>query len=179
MVTGKRMKAEDRKVLILEAAMEEYGRSGMHATSVDVIAERAGVSQPYIFRLFGTKAGLITAAIEQHTAGLRQRFREAVEQRDADTSPLQAMGLAYLGFMEADVNSLRCQLHTWAAASDPAIHEVAQRTYREIWEDVAELSGASAEEVRNFMAYGMLLTVVGALDLTDLMGDPVAVLKEF
>ncbi|MDX6233858.1 MAG: hypothetical protein QOH68_2935, partial [Nocardioidaceae bacterium] len=43
-----RMKAEDRKVLILEAAIEEYGRSGMHATSTEVIAERAGVSQPYI-----------------------------------------------------------------------------------------------------------------------------------
>ena len=47
------MKAADRRILILEAAQEEYGRAGMHATSVEVIADRAGVSQPYIFRLFG------------------------------------------------------------------------------------------------------------------------------
>lgn len=173
------MKAEDRKVLILNAAMQEYGRSGMHATSVEVIAEHAGVSQPYIFRLFGTKVELICAAIEHHTTGLRQVFRDAVEQRDAGTSPLEAMGLAYLGLMEADANSLRCQLHTWAAASDPAIREVAQRTYREIWADVAELSEASADEVRHFMAHGMLLTVVGALDLFELIGSPTDVLKEF
>lgn len=173
------MKAEDRKLLILEAAMEEYGRGGMHATSTEVIAERAGVSQPYLFRLFGTKVDLICAAIEHHTTKLRRTFRDAAEQRDADTSPLEAMGMAYLGFMSDDVNSLRCQLHTWAAASDPAIKDVAQRTYREIWEDISELSGANAEEVRNFMAQGMLLTIVAALDLTELYGDPLAVLKEF
>lgn len=173
------MKAEDRKVLILEAAMEEYGRSGMHATSVEVIAERAGVSQPYIFRLFGTKAGLITAAIEHHTTLLRQAFRDAVEQREPGASPLEAMAVAYIGFMTDDVNSLRCQLHTWAAGSDPAIKDVAQRTYREIWEDIAELSGGTADEVRDFMGHGMLLTILAALDLTELFGDPLAVAKEY
>lgn len=179
MVVGKRMKSEDRKVLILEAAMEEYGRSGMHATSVEVVAERAGVSQPYIFRLFGTKAGLIEAAIEHHTAHLRRQFREAVERRRDGVSPLEAMGTAYIGLMSDDVNSLRCQLHTWAAGSDPAIKDVAQRTYREIWKDVAELSGGSADEVREFMAHGMLLTVLAALDLTQLYGDPLGAPKEF
>ena len=179
MATGKRMKSEDRKILILEAAMEEYGRSGMHATSTEVIAERAGVSQPYLFRLFGTKADLIGAAIEHHTAQLRRTFREAAENRGPDQSPLEAMGTAYIGFMHDDVNSLRCQLHTWAAASDPAIKDVAQRTYREIWEDIAALSGATADEVRDFMAHGMLLTIVAALDLTELYGDPLARAKEF
>ena len=173
------MKAADRRILILEAAQEEYGRAGMHATSVEVIADRAGVSQPYIFRLFGTKNDLMAAVIEHHTAKLRQAFRNAVEQRDADTSPLQAMALAYIGFMDEDVNSLRCQLHTWAAASDPAIKDVAQRTYREIWEDIAELSGATAEEIRDFMGHGMLLTVLASLDLNELFGDPLAVAKEY
>ncbi len=179
MATGKRMKAADRRILILEAAQEEYGRAGMHATSVEVIADRAGVSQPYIFRLFGTKNDLMAAVIEHHTAKLRQAFRDAVEQRDPDSSPLQAMALAYLGFMEEDVNSLRCQLHTWAAASDPAIKDVAQRTYREIWEDIAELSGATADEIRDFMGHGMLLTVLASLDLNELFGDPLAVAKEY
>ncbi len=83
-----RMKAEDRKVLILEAAIEEYGRSGMHATSTEVIAERAGVSQPYLFRLFGTKAGLIGAAIEHHTAEAPQDVpRSRREPRPRHLSP--------------------------------------------------------------------------------------------
>ncbi len=172
------MKAEDRKVLILEKAVEEYGRVGMHATSTERIAELAGVSQPYLFRLFGTKADLIVAAIEQHTARLRTAFRAAVEQRAEGTSPLEAMAFAYLSFMDADANALRCQLHTWAAASDPAIKDVAQRTYREIWDDVVELSGAPADEVRDFMAQGMLLTVLGSMDLMDLFGDPAPVVAD-
>lgn len=179
MTPAQRMSADARRTAILEAAIEEYGRSGMHATSTEVIAERAGISQPYLFRLFGTKADLITAAIEHHTSKLRTVFREAVQHRDADTSPLQAMGIAYLSLLEDDTNELRCQLHTWAAASDPEIKAVAQRTYRAIWDDVAELSGAEPGQVRRFMAYGMLLTVIGALDLPDLFGDPLESLQEF
>lgn len=179
MAPEKRMKADERRRLILDAAIEEYGRSGMHEVSTEAIAERAGVSQPYLFRLFGTKAGLITAAIKQHTDQLRERFREAAENRDPDQSPLEAMGTAYIMLMEEDPNSMRCQLHTWGAASDPEIGPVARETYREIWRDIAELSGATADEVRDFMAQGMLLTVVAALDLTEMYGDPLAVVKEF
>lgn len=173
------MKADDRRRLILEAAIEEYGRAGMHEVSTEAIAERAGVSQPYLFRLFGTKAGLIVAAIKQHTDGIRAGFRDAVENREPDQSPLEAMGLAYLAMMNEDPNTMRCQLHSWGAASDPEIGPVARDTYRAIWQDIAELSGASADEVRDFMAQGMLLTVVAALDITEMYGDPLAVVKEF
>ena len=173
------MSADDRRASILEAAIEEFGRTGMHATTTEAIAQRAGISQPYLFRLFGTKTDLITAAIEHHTAQLRAAFREAVEQRPEGTSPFEAMGLAYLELLEADPNPLRCQLHTWAAASDPDIEEVSRRTYREIWTEVSELSGADAAIVRDFMAQGMLLTVLGALNLTDLFGDPADALQEF
>jgi len=178
MATGKRMRAEDRKVLILHKAIEEYGRVGMHATSTERIAELAGVSQPYLFRLFGTKSELITAAIVQHTDSLRQTFRDAVDQRADGTSPMEAMAEAYLSFMDGDANALRCQLHTWAAASDPEIKAVAQRTYREVWADVTELSGASPAEVREFMAEGMLLTVLASMDLMDLYGDPTEVVHD-
>jgi len=172
------MKAADRKILILQAAMEEYGRGGMHATSTEAIAKRAGVSQPYLFRLFGTKNELICAAIEHHVQHLRQAFRTSVETRDANTSPFEAMGMAYVEMMQDDANSLRCQLHTWAAASDPAIADAAQRTYRETWDDVAELSGGTDDEVRDFMAQGMLLTVLSSLHLMDLYGDPHQAVKE-
>ena len=44
---------------------------------------------------------------------------------------------------------------------------------------MAELSGAEPADVRRFMAYGMLLTVIGTLDLPDLFGDPLENLQEF
>ena len=171
------MKAEDRRKLILEAAIEEYGRTGMHEVSTELIAERAGVSQPYIFRLFGTKKDLIIAAILHHTEQLRAGFREAVEQR-GDSSPLDAMAMAYCRMLTEDPNSLRCQLHTWAAASDPEIGPVARKTYLQIIEDIRVLSGEDHETVLEFLANGMLLTVAAALDLPEIYHDPAVCSQE-
>lgn len=172
------MKADDRRRLVVEAATVEYGRSGMHEVSTEAIAERAGVSQPYLFRLFGSKNGLIAAAIEHHGKRIRDVFRDAVENRAPDTAPLDAMAAAYVQLLEDDPDALRAQLHSWGAASDPKIGPVAKKCYRAIWSDIVELSGAGADEVRDFMAHGMLLTVVAALDLADLYGAPLACTEE-
>ena len=50
-----RKSAEVRREEILEAAMKEFAYGGLHGTSTEKIAQRAGISQPYLFRLFGTK----------------------------------------------------------------------------------------------------------------------------
>jgi AcrR family transcriptional regulator len=40
---------------VLNAAIVEFARAGYAGTSTEAIATRAGISQPYLFRLFGTK----------------------------------------------------------------------------------------------------------------------------
>jgi len=55
MAVTTRKSADERREEILVAALEEFGEHGLHGTSTDDIARRAGVSQPYLFRLFGTK----------------------------------------------------------------------------------------------------------------------------
>lgn len=172
MAAQQRMKAEERKVLILEATMDEYARTGLHGTSTEAIAERAGVSQPYLFRLFGTKKDLIVAAIRFHTERLRAEFARAAEERESGEGPLEAMAAAYLRMLSDDPNSLRCQLHTWAMGSDPDIGPVARETYLQIIADAERISGESRETVLEFMAHGMLLTVAAALDLPEIYLDP-------
>lgn len=167
------MKAADRRDLILHAAMEEYGRVGMLEASTEVIAARAGVSQPYLFRLFGTKTDLIVGAIGLHTTTLTTLFSDAVAQRDPGTTPLAAMGEAYKNMLHEQPNSLRCQLHAWAAASaDPKIGTAARESYLAVWRHISELSGESPDAVREFLAHGMLLTVVAALDVPEILADP-------
>jgi AcrR family transcriptional regulator len=53
---------------VLDAALLEYGSSEILEVSTDRIAGRAGVSAPYVFRLFGTKWDLTIAAIDLHTS---------------------------------------------------------------------------------------------------------------
>jgi AcrR family transcriptional regulator len=57
-----RKSAEVRREEILEAAVKEFAYGGLHGTSTERIAQRAGISQPYLFRLFGTKKELFIAA---------------------------------------------------------------------------------------------------------------------
>ena len=165
------MSAAERRELILDAAVEEYGRTGMHEVSTEIIADRAGVSQPYLFRLFGTKNDLIVAAIRHHTEHVREAFRDAVHNR-GESTPLEAMGVAYFQMLTHDPNSLRCQLHTWAAASDPLIGPVARETYLQILDDIRTLSGEDHETVIAFLSHGMLLTVAAALDIPEIYNDP-------
>ena len=70
--TAVRMSAEERREAILEAARLEFASTGFHGTSTETIAERAGISQPYLFRLFGTKKELFVASV-------RRCFRETLE----------------------------------------------------------------------------------------------------
>ena len=57
--------AEARREEVIEAAIIEFAEKGLYGTATDDIAKRAGISQPYIFRLFGTKKDLFIAASER------------------------------------------------------------------------------------------------------------------
>jgi AcrR family transcriptional regulator len=57
--------ATERREAILEAAITEFAIGGLHGASTDEIARRAAISQPYVFRLYGTKMDLFLAVIER------------------------------------------------------------------------------------------------------------------
>ncbi len=57
-----RSTADDRREAILQAAMEAFAEKGLHGTSTETIARAVGISQPYLFRLYGTKKELFLAA---------------------------------------------------------------------------------------------------------------------
>jgi hypothetical protein len=54
-----------------------------------------------------------------------------------------------------------------AAAGDPALREPVRKEFMRLTEDVRRMSGASKEVVVSFMAKGMLLNVVAALELPE------------
>jgi AcrR family transcriptional regulator len=74
-----RKSAEIRREEILQAAVKEFARSGLHGTSTEAIARRAGVSQPYLFRLYGTKKDLFLATCARCFELVLAAFQEAAE----------------------------------------------------------------------------------------------------
>ena len=56
-----RRSAEERREEIVEVALRHFAKGGYHGTSTEAIAREAGISQPYLFRLFRTKRDLFVA----------------------------------------------------------------------------------------------------------------------
>ena len=61
---GPRMPAEQRRELVLGEAMAVFAAHGYAGTSTEEVARRAGISQPYLFRLFPTKKALFLARLK-------------------------------------------------------------------------------------------------------------------
>lgn len=162
------MTADERREAVLAAAQTEFARGGLTGTSTEDIAARAGISQPYLFRLFPTKRALFGATVQRAFGRVEDRFTRAAEGLSGEQA-LEAMGLSYAELL-ADRDLLACQLHAYAAGDDPEVGPVARKCFRHLWELVASLSGAPLEAVREFFATGMLLNVLAALDLPSL--DP-------
>jgi AcrR family transcriptional regulator len=166
-VDTERKTAGERREEILDAAVEEFAKSGLHGTSTERIAQRVGLSQPYLFRLFGTKKQIFVEAIERCFAQTLELFREAAVGVPREQA-LEAIGKTYVARMLTDRTKLLAQLHAYAACDDEDVRKAVQRGYGDLYEFAERVSGASDTEVRHFFAFGMLLNVMAAMDITSL-----------
>ena len=88
-VTSQRKSAEERREAVLAAALEEFAAHGLSGASTEAIAAKAGISQPYVFRLFGTKKDLFTAVINRCFRETLDLFQRAAEgERGRSGSPV-------------------------------------------------------------------------------------------
>jgi AcrR family transcriptional regulator len=164
------MPAAERRELVLAAAITEFARGGLEGTSTEVIAERAGISQPYLFRLFPTKKALFLAAVERTFERATQILVDAAGDLRGEEA-MAAMGDAYRTFLQ-ERTLLLTQMHAFAACDDDDVRALTQTSFGKLWLAVADATGTSDEELVNFVAHGMLLNVAAAMDLTSVMDLP-------
>jgi AcrR family transcriptional regulator len=164
--TPARSSSDERREQVIAAAVKEFAAHGFHATSTGAIAKRAGISQPYIYALFPNKRELFLAVDRHVVDRIRNAFVEAARGRTTPEERLDAMAHAYIELL-ADRDEIRFQMQAHAAAGDPDLGEPIRRDFMGLWEDVRRMSGASDEQVTEFMAKGMLLNVAASLELPD------------
>lgn len=153
-----RLTAEERLEQLVEAAVTAFSTGGYAGTTTDQVARLAGVSQPYVIRLFGTKQALFIATVKRATDRIEQQFRDAAAVRP----DLQSLGRAYDAIL-AQRELVTVLLHGFTLGSDPVIGPVVRRCFGQIFTAVRELTGVSVDEAREFVAMGMLLSVLDAL----------------
>jgi len=166
--TTRRKSAEERREEILRIAIEHFAVRGFHGTSTETIARQAGISQPYLFRLFRTKQELFLACDARACEKVLETFRRAASGAPPGEK-LAAMGRAYTNELLPDRHAVLMMMQGFAAAgSDPDIRATVRQTFRDMAMEVAELGGVTAGDVWAFFANGMLLNIVAALELQEM-----------
>ena len=168
-----RSSKEERRREIIEAATREFAIGGLHGTPVEAIAKQVGVSQPYLFQLFGTKKALFIAAVQRCFERTVATFRTAAAEAGEDAGQadiLMTMGAAYQQMLD-DRSLLLMQMQAYAACADEEIRDVVRDEMLRLVNFVQSASGAPEAAIREWLAYGMLMNVVAAMDLTEVDAD--------
>ena len=164
--TTTRLSAAERRDAILDAAQIEFADRGWAGTSTEDIARRAGISQPYLFRLFGTKKELFKASVSRCLRETLEMFQRAAEGHRGEDA-LKAMGEAYMDVLMNDRVRLRAQMQAYAACDDPDICDVVRNGYGDLVAYAQRVSGLPAEAIATFFAKGMLLNVLASMQVMD------------
>jgi len=156
-----RMSADERRELILRAATRAFAKGGYHGTSTDAVAKEAGVSQPYVVRMFGTKLELFLEVFQRAVGRIRDAFAAVLDEGPFDPASetdKERMGIAYTELLQ-DHDFLQVMMHGFSAGGIDEIAAAARSCMGEVFATI-QRTGWTDDEVRDFIAYGMLLNVM-------------------
>jgi TetR/AcrR family transcriptional regulator len=184
--TVKRLTAEARRRAVLDTACRVFSRSSYRGATTAEIAREAGISEPILYRHFGSKRDLYLACVEESWASFRAVCEEAIAA-DPDKC-LGAIADAYM----AKGKKIRV-IDLWIqalneASDDKVIAAAVRKQIREMHDFFADVirDGQSrgvihadrdpVAEAWIFVAGGLLATIDGRLG--GLLGDDLLAVRE-
>jgi AcrR family transcriptional regulator len=117
-----RLRRPERREQLLAAATHAFARAGFAATSLDDIAQEAGISRVLLYRHFDSKIDLYRAVLDRAIA----RLTAAVGTRDYTYASIDAL----LGAAADDPEGFRLLFHH--AAREPQFRQQMDRFHRGI-----------------------------------------------
>lgn len=159
------MRAEDRRELILAAATRVFGAYGYVGATTSQVAAAAGVSQPYVVRMFGTKENLFVEVLRRALDTLLATFRRVLTE-ESGVPLARRLGLSYVNLV-SEPGLLLSLMHGFILGSDPVIGPAARRGYMEVYAFLRHEAGFSPDEVQQFLASGMMVNTMVGIRMTD------------
>src|SRR3954454_2870677 len=111
-----RMSGKERREQLLDVGRTVFARRGFDGTSVEEIAERAGVSKPVVYEHFGGKEGLYAVVVDREVRRLLDRITDALVGGHPRELLEQAAG-ALLDYVERDTDGFRILVRDSPVAS--------------------------------------------------------------
>jgi AcrR family transcriptional regulator len=177
--TRPRLPAGERRQAVLEAACEAFARSSYRGATTAEIAREAGITEPILYRHFGSKRDLYLACLDEAWRTFRTLAEQALE-----ADPAGCLGAISDAYMARRGSTRLVDLWIQAlteAADDPVIANAIREQIRQVHAFVAGVieRGQAAEalhagrdpvaEAWVFIAGGLLATIDQRLG--GLLGD--------
>ena len=96
----RRKKQKDARDRILQSALDEFSEKGFHATTIDSIAERAGMAKGTVYRYFKTKESLFNALKEDTISEFVELARQDLSREEDVLRIIESVIRMYLSFFE-------------------------------------------------------------------------------
>lgn len=159
------MSGSERREQVLAIAAGEFANYGLHGASTDTIARTAGITQAYIFRMFGTKKALFLELV----GAAFDRFSDGMAHAASGASGLDALALMGGRYYDqlADRTTLLLQLQGFAACGDTEVRDLVRTRVERMWHTVADTTDLDPVTVKSFLAFGMLLSNGAALGVEE------------
>ncbi len=135
------MNAADRRAAILDAARSAFADRGYHETSLDSVADRAGVSKALLYEHFSSKRELYVAMLEMHVHELVERISGAVAGAEPGEARMRAGVEAFFGFVEERRGAWRIMFRN---AGDPDVAVRLDRLRDEVAAAIVQLMSEEA-----------------------------------
>jgi AcrR family transcriptional regulator len=151
-----RLPAARRRRQLLEVALVVFARDGYHGTSMDDVAEAAGVTKPVLYQHFRSKRLLYLELLEDVGGQLLESITKAVASAEGPRQQVEAGFTAYYQFV-VDKESAFQLLFGGGARPDEEFSEAVRRVEDTIAAWVASLIEADLnDEHRLFLAHGIV-----------------------
>ena len=117
-----RMAKDERKALLLAAALEVFTAAGYHAAAMDEIADRAKVSKPVLYQHFPSKLDLYLAVLDLHIDSLVFDIQKAIASTQDNSDRVKATVNAYFNFITQEGEAYRLLFES-DMSTEPQVHE--------------------------------------------------------
>jgi AcrR family transcriptional regulator len=170
--TRRRRKAE-RPQEILEAAFAEFSRDGYATTTLDRIAERAGVTKGTIYVYFENKEHLFISMVRECTKGAHETVQEMYETHSGSTADLLRAQFSFI-YQHIVEDKRRREVVRMLIAQAPRFPELADRYHEEILKPCLDMlrqaiqRGVDRGEIRNTSIVDSPQVVIAPIALVDL-----------
>ena len=170
--TRRRRKAE-RPQEILEAAFTEFSRNGYATTTLDQIAERAGVTKGTIYVYFENKEHLFISMVREVTKAALDTVHEMLETHEGSTADLLRAQFSFI-YQHIVEDRRRREVLRMLIAEAPRFPELADRYHQEILRPCLDMlrqaiqRGMDRGEFRNSAIVDLPQIVIAPIALVDI-----------